>query len=136
MNTISQSIVNDRQHCGMTQDQLAKRLGVSQQAVSNWEEGKAMPRGKRLRELSALFGKNSQTAMVTEAITKHTRPPETIEDSSSMGRAALPTYANTPVSDPMLALTQAANDIAFAAKALAHSAEQIAQAVTRLTKDH
>lgn len=134
MNTISQSIVNDRQHCGMTQDQLAKRLGVSQQAVSNWEEGKSMPRGKRLRELAALFGKSSHTAMVTEAITKHTRPRITTEETTGMGRSALLSYATTQP-DVMLALTQAAADIAVAAKALAHSADQIAQAVTRLTSD-
>lgn len=134
MNELSKSIVSDRQQAGLTQDQLAKRLGVSQQAVSNWEEGKSIPRGKRLRELSSLFGSNSQTAVVTQEINKHTHR-STLESETTMRQSA-----NMPGKcasmEPITALTQAAADIATAAKALATSAEQIAQAVIRLTRDH
>lgn len=133
MNSISKSIVSDRQQANMTQDQLAKRLGVSQQSVSNWEEGKAIPRGKRLRELSSIFGINSHTALVAAEITKHTQRP-TNSDEATMERAALTPTTHAAI-EPIAALTQAAADIAVAARALATSADAIAQAVIRLTSD-
>ena len=40
---------------GMTQAQLAKQLGVSDKAVSKWENGRAKPTVNTLRRLAALF---------------------------------------------------------------------------------
>jgi len=134
MTHISKCIINDRQLAGLTQDQLAKRLGVSQQAVSNWEDGKSAPRGKRLQELSALFGVHSQIALLNQEINKRTHGLTTGIESST--GPPITTSNPQPSIEPITALTQAAADIAIAAKALAHSAEQIAQAVIRLTKEH
>ncbi len=44
-----------RRECGMTQLQLADALGISFQAVSNWERGLSMPDVSKLPELAALF---------------------------------------------------------------------------------
>lgn len=41
---------------GLSQADLAKLLGVSQQAITQWETGKAMPRGETLIKLADLFG--------------------------------------------------------------------------------
>ncbi|NCB32461.1 MAG: XRE family transcriptional regulator [Erysipelotrichia bacterium] len=45
-----------RKERGMTQAQLADRLGVTFQAVSKWENGRSVPDVLMLREISALFG--------------------------------------------------------------------------------
>lgn len=44
-----------RKERGMTQMQLADALGISFQAVSNWERGQSMPDISKLPELAALF---------------------------------------------------------------------------------
>lgn len=44
-----------RKERGMTQMQLADALGISYQAVSNWERGQSMPDISKLPELAALF---------------------------------------------------------------------------------
>ena len=41
--TISEKITELRKKCGMTQEQLGERLGISGQAVSKWEKGAALP---------------------------------------------------------------------------------------------
>ena len=40
----------------MTQFELADRLGISYQAVSNWERGNSMPDIAKLPELAEIFG--------------------------------------------------------------------------------
>ena len=45
-----------REQQGMGQEQLAASLGVSQQTVSRWEHGLAVPRPGRVVELARLLG--------------------------------------------------------------------------------
>ena len=45
-----------RQRAGMSQDQLAERLGVSRQAVSRWERDETMPETDKVVALADLFG--------------------------------------------------------------------------------
>jgi transcriptional regulator with XRE-family HTH domain len=40
----------------LTQTQLAQRVGVSRQAVQNWEAGRAWPRARCLRALCDVLG--------------------------------------------------------------------------------
>ena len=58
-----------RRKAGLSQEQLADRLGVTRQSVSKWESGAAMPELGQLIALSELFGvsidylvKESQTS--------------------------------------------------------------------------
>lgn len=58
-----------RRKAGLSQEQLADRLGVTRQSVSKWESGAAMPELGKLIALSGLFGvsidylvKESQTS--------------------------------------------------------------------------
>jgi transcriptional regulator with XRE-family HTH domain len=44
-----------RENAGLSQKQLAERLGVDQSAVCLWENGKTFPTTKRLLDLSKLF---------------------------------------------------------------------------------
>lgn len=45
-----------RRKSGMTQTDMAERLGVTNKAVSKWENGKSKPTTNTLRKMAALFG--------------------------------------------------------------------------------
>lgn len=45
-----------REERGMSQEDLAKALGVTNQAVSTWETGKRLPRMGAIEKMSTLFG--------------------------------------------------------------------------------
>jgi len=47
----------------MTQYEIAKRLGVSEQAVSKWFSGKTLPSTKNLIALSKLLNKDVETVL-------------------------------------------------------------------------
>ena len=49
---IGERIRAAREKCGYSLDKVATELGVSFQAVSQWENGQTSPRGKRLNQLS------------------------------------------------------------------------------------
>lgn len=43
-----------REHLGVTQEELSRRLGMRQQTVSEWEVGKHRPRGASLTLLNVI----------------------------------------------------------------------------------
>lgn len=45
-----------REKNGMSQEVVAKRLGIDRSAIAKWETGEAMPRVERLIQLSRLYG--------------------------------------------------------------------------------
>lgn len=53
--TLGEVIKNHRTECKMTQEFVAEALGVSRQAVSKWESGKADPSTTNLIALAKLF---------------------------------------------------------------------------------
>lgn len=53
--TTGQKIYDARKKAGMTQEELADRLGVSRQAVSKWESDAAYPETDKIVELCKLF---------------------------------------------------------------------------------
>lgn len=55
MERIGRQLMRARKKKGMTQMELADRMGISFQAVSNWERGLSCPDIARLFELSELF---------------------------------------------------------------------------------
>lgn len=54
--TIGNQIANYRKSLNLTQEALAQKLGVTNQAVSKWESGQACPDIQLLPELADLFG--------------------------------------------------------------------------------
>lgn len=56
MNKIGKKISSLRKEKGITQMELADKLGISFQAVSNWERGNTMPDISKLPELAEIFG--------------------------------------------------------------------------------
>lgn len=55
MRQIGKNIKKYRAQMGMTQDQLAEKLHVTRQAVSNWENGKTQPSIETLTAMGELF---------------------------------------------------------------------------------
>ena len=54
--SIGKFIQDGRKHYEMTQAELAEKLGVSPQSVSNWERGESMPDIAKLEDLSRELG--------------------------------------------------------------------------------
>lgn len=52
----SEKLINLRRREGLSQEQLADRLGVTRQSVSKWESGAVMPELVKLISLSEMFG--------------------------------------------------------------------------------
>ena len=46
----------ERARCGLSEREVAKRLGCHANQVSRWENGLAMPSGENLIKLSRLYG--------------------------------------------------------------------------------
>ena len=53
--SLGEVIKAHRDRCGMTQELIAERLGVSRQAVSKWENGTSEPSTSNLLALADLF---------------------------------------------------------------------------------
>lgn len=56
MKQLSEKLTDLRRREGLSQEQLADRLGVTRQSVSKWESGTAVPELGKLVALSELFG--------------------------------------------------------------------------------
>ena len=54
--TLGKRIMHHRKQLGLTQDQLAEKLGVTAQAVSKWENDQSCPDITMLPKLAAIFG--------------------------------------------------------------------------------
>ncbi len=54
--TLGEKIQEQRKLKGLTQDELAEKLGVTAQAVSKWERGTSMPDVALLPEIANIFG--------------------------------------------------------------------------------
>ena len=52
----SEKLTTLRKQAGLSQEQLADRLGVTRQSVSKWESGAALPELVKLIALSEMFG--------------------------------------------------------------------------------
>lgn len=87
MEQIGLNLMKYRKAAGMTQMQLADKLGISFQAVSNWERGQSCPDISKLAELSELLGVtidellgNSRAGEIVGAIQKEKTPVVTSEE--------------------------------------------------------
>lgn len=65
--TTGQKIYECRRKAGMTQEELADRLGVSRQAVSKWEADAAFPETEKILELCKMFSLSADELLFGEA---------------------------------------------------------------------
>lgn len=61
---------------GLTQEQLAEKLGVSRQSVSKWEMEQALPEVEKVVLLSKLFAVDTNEILLDESDVKKLRPQE------------------------------------------------------------
>lgn len=54
--TFKEKLIVLRKNNGLTQDDFAKKVGVSRQAVYKWENGTSYPEVPKLLEIKALYG--------------------------------------------------------------------------------
>ncbi|MDE6441859.1 MAG: helix-turn-helix domain-containing protein [Clostridia bacterium] len=59
MTTIGEQIRKLRKQNGMSQDELGYKIGVSRQAVSQWETNSLTPRSDKIKAMCELFGVSS-----------------------------------------------------------------------------
>lgn len=85
--TLGKRIVSHRKQMGLTQDQLAERLGVTAQAVSKWENDQSCPDITMLPKLAEIFGITTdellgmETKMVHKAQMVELSAPDTEEEN-------------------------------------------------------
>ena len=66
--TLGKRIVQHRKALGLTQDQLAEKLGVTAQAVSKWENDQSCPDITTLPKLAAIFGTTTDALLGSEPV--------------------------------------------------------------------
>lgn len=114
--TIGRKIAELRKAHNMTQFELADALGISFQAVSNWERGASMPDISKLPELAEIFGvtidevlgKNNPAIVQLahgETINTRAATPEEIEEAAMIAK---PSQLEKTVADNFDSLTDAA----------------------------
>ena len=54
--TLREKLIVSRNKAGLSQMELAERLGVSRQAVSRWESGDTTPTMDKLKSLARIYG--------------------------------------------------------------------------------
>ena len=59
MTAVGENIKNIRKKLGITQEELAEKINVTRQAVSNWENGKTEPDLETISSIAEVFGIDS-----------------------------------------------------------------------------
>lgn len=105
-----------RREKGLTQEQLAERLGVSRRTVSRWETGSNLPDLDLLLELTDLFGVGLRELLIGEGETARQLADYASEEKQRlrrrMNRLFLVGVATACLSLPLAAVTPALGDFA------------------------
>ena len=64
---LADKIIELRKRSGMSQEELAEKLGVSRQSVSKWEGAQSTPDINRILQLSEIFSVSTDTLLKDEA---------------------------------------------------------------------
>ena len=83
--TLGKRIVSNRKRMGLTQDQLAEKLGVTAQAVSKWENDQSCPDITMLPRLAEIFGISTDELLGIEP-----QPRETVHQAEVVAKEAAP----------------------------------------------
>ena len=76
-----QNLKELRKAIGLTQTEIADKLGISQQAYSKYESGQVVPSGDVLNKLSALFGDLSEVDYSSKGLGKDATIEEFLNSS-------------------------------------------------------
>lgn len=79
--TLGKRIMQHRKDMGLTQDQLAEKLGVTAQAVSKWENDQSCPDINMLPKLAEVFGTTTDALLGRETVYE----AEVVEEEEGTG---------------------------------------------------
>lgn len=93
---LADKIIELRKRSGMSQEELAEKLGVSRQSVSKWEGAQSTPDLNRILQLSEIFGVSTDTLLKdTEELTAPSAPPQESAETEPPLRKVSMEEANT-----------------------------------------
>ena len=81
--TLGKRIAKNRKRLGMTQDQLAEKLGITAQAVSKWENDQSCPDITMLPKLAEIFGITTDELLGREV--PHVHEAEVVAENEQEG---------------------------------------------------
>ncbi|SEC00843.1 Phage repressor protein C, contains Cro/C1-type HTH and peptisase s24 domains [Pseudomonas mohnii] len=81
MSTLGKRIAQKREQSGLSQSELARRLGLSPQAIQKWESEASVPRGRRLDEIAGALSTSVGFLVTGEAAAEAQRK---IESNATM----------------------------------------------------
>ena len=81
--SLSQRIIELRNKLGMSQNQLAKAMDVSRQAVSKWENGQSTPDAARMLRLAEILDTDLEY-LTTGRVVVPSRPPVVLETTKTV----------------------------------------------------
>ena len=70
---------NHRKRIGMTQEEVAEKIGISPQAISKWESGDCLPDCFNLKSISDIYGISADILLETESSSDINAVAERIE---------------------------------------------------------
>ena len=77
-------LINLRKKAGMSQEELADRLGVSRQSVSKWEGAQSIPDINKVIELSNIFGVSTDYLLKDELEFEDNTPVEDVKERKAV----------------------------------------------------
>lgn len=83
---LGEALVEDRLRLGISQAEFAHALRVSQQSLSKWEGGVAVPRDHRLMAIREVLGADSESAKVIEGLLTYRRAPRSPQFDAALNR--------------------------------------------------
>lgn len=107
MNKVARNIKEARTKMNMTQMNLADEMGVSYQAVSNWERGNSMPDISKLPELckilnisfEELVGEKTAETEIAEKLMQEEEAEVTLEEMAKVGHLVKPEQIEDKVNE-------------------------------------
>lgn len=87
---IADRLVKLRKENGMSQEELAARIGISRQAVSKWERAEASPDTDNLIQLARLYGVSLDALLATEDEIPEPRPENIQQADPCLGCGGFP----------------------------------------------
>lgn len=71
---LGEKIQQLRKAGGLSQEQLAEKLGVSRQSVSKWESGQSLPEIDKIIQISSLFSVSTDSLLKEESVSESSFP--------------------------------------------------------------
>lgn len=105
METINDRISARRRARKISQDELAKRIGITRVSISKWESGLNQPKGRYLNDLAAALGVTVDWLLTGEGEATERPSPEAIPGYHNVEPAVIPQGNRIPI----LSYVQAGN---------------------------